>query len=101
MVIAIESRITSLALFFPFPVLFSIREMSFHTIEKKDLEDGLVHPMGNLLLKLSGTNAMKGSVSSLLETLEISGADFTSLYRFENPYTWFLVPISGRYVFGE
>ncbi|KAI8761605.1 hypothetical protein BgiBS90_030637, partial [Biomphalaria glabrata] len=68
--------------------------MSFQTIliEKNDLEDGIVHPMGTLLLKMSGGHSMKGSVTSLLEALKISAADVTSLYRFENPYTRFLVP---------
>ncbi|KAI8735960.1 neuropeptide FF receptor 1, partial [Biomphalaria glabrata] len=36
------------------------------------------------------------SGSNALEALKISAVDVTSLYRLENPYTWFLVPISGR-----
>ncbi|KAI8752857.1 neuropeptide FF receptor 1 [Biomphalaria glabrata] len=61
-------------------------------IEKKDLEGGLVHPKGTLLLKLSGNNAMKSSIGSLVEALKLSAAEVIALYRFENPYSWFLVP---------
>lgn len=72
--------------------------MSYPTflIEKKDLEGGLVHPKGTLLLKLSGNNAMKSSIGSLLEALKLSAAEVTALYRFENPYTWFLVPTTAK-----
>ena len=65
-------------------------------IEKKDLEGGLVHPPGTLLLKLSGREAVRASIRSLLDVLGLSPGEVSSLYRFENPFSWFLVPVSGR-----
>ena len=65
-------------------------------IEKKDLEGGLVHPPGTLLLKLAGKDAVRATLGSLLGVLGLPPDDVTSLYRFENPFLWYLVPVSGK-----
>ncbi|XP_055863955.1 uncharacterized protein LOC129922336 [Biomphalaria glabrata] len=65
-------------------------------IEKKDLEGGLVHPSGTLLLKLIGQESIKASMASLMTVLSLSPDEVGSLYRFENPFVWFLVPNSPR-----
>uniref|UniRef100_A0A2C9LGV0 G-protein coupled receptors family 1 profile domain-containing protein n=1 Tax=Biomphalaria glabrata TaxID=6526 RepID=A0A2C9LGV0_BIOGL len=65
-------------------------------IEKKDLEGGLVHPSGTLLLKLIGQEAIKASMASLMTVLSLSPDEVGSLYRFENPFVWVLVLNSPR-----
>lgn len=65
-------------------------------IEKKDLDGGLVHAPGTLLLKLSGQGAVKATMASLIECLKLTPDEVSSLYRFENPFVWFLVPTSAR-----
>ncbi|KAI8785083.1 hypothetical protein BgiBS90_014610, partial [Biomphalaria glabrata] len=41
-------------------------------MEKKDLEGGLVHPSGTLLLKLIGQETIKASMASLMTVLSLS-----------------------------
>ncbi|KAI8791248.1 hypothetical protein BgiBS90_006712 [Biomphalaria glabrata] len=59
-------------------------------VGKEDLEGGLVHPQGTLLLKISGPTANKANAAPLLRSLSLTPRDAEALYRFENPFLWFL-----------
>ncbi|KAH9519309.1 hypothetical protein Btru_075230 [Bulinus truncatus] len=67
-----------------FPVV-----MTF-VIEKKDLEGGLVHPQGTVLLRLTGPNATKATMPFLIKMMGLHPSDVSTLYRFESPYMWYL-----------
>lgn len=61
-------------------------------VTKEDLDGGLLHSPGTLLLKIGGKSAAKASFATIVGMLKVSAADILSLYRLENPFVWFLVP---------
>lgn len=59
-------------------------------VGKEDLKGDLVHPKGTLALRISGLSANRATATTLLLCLSLAPRDAEALYRFENPFVWFL-----------
>ena len=65
-------------------------------VKKKDLNGGLMHSPGTLILRLGGKDAIRATISSIPSLLKLTGGDVLALYRFENPFVWFIRPANDR-----
>ena len=65
-------------------------------VAKEDLDGGLMHSPATLILRLGGKDAIKATIFSILSLLKLTGNDVLALYRFENPFMWFIRPANDR-----